>query len=322
MSIDRQPILRGELLELRPLRAEDWAELYAVAADPLIWEQHPNKDRYQEAVFREFFREALESGGALVARDNKNGKLIGSSRFHGYDPDQSEIEIGWTFLARSYWGGVYNGEMKRLMLEHAFRYLDHVIFMIGPKNHRSRRAVEKIGGVLVGSKLNDKGRESVVYRLTAFRFGALQADSLTIRRATTNDGPLLLDIWLRSVRATHTFLSEADIQSLLPHVKEYLSSEASGLLVLCSRNGVCIGFMGMKGNKMDSLFLAPEYQGCGCGRRLVEHARALHKELTVDVNEQNPAALGFYQKCGFIVEGRSPVDDAGRPFPLVHLRLK
>lgn len=320
--IDRQPILRGELLELRPLRAEDWAELYAVAADPLIWEQHPNKDRYREAVFREFFRETLESGGALVARENKNGKAIGSSRFHGYDPDRSEIEIGWTFLARSYWGDVYNGEMKQLMLEHAFLYVDHVIFVIGPENYRSRRAVEKIGGVLVGSKLNDKGRESVVYRLTALRFGALEADSLTIRRATTNDGPTLVDIWLRSVRATHTFLSEADIQSLLPHVKEYLSSEASDLLVLCSRNGVCIGFMGMTGNKMDSLFLAPEYQGCGCGRRLVEHAHALHKELTVDVNEQNPAALRFYQKCGFKVEGRSPVDDAGRPFPLVHLRLK
>lgn len=170
MTFDRQPILRGDLLELRPLRAEDWDALFAVASDPLIWEQHPNRDRYQETVFREFFRGAMESGGALATRDLKEGKVIGSSRFHGYDEEKSEVEIGWTFLARPFWGGVYNGEMKRLMLEHAFRFVENVVFVIGPQNRRSRRAVEKIGGVFVGSRLNDKGRESVIYRLTKLRF--------------------------------------------------------------------------------------------------------------------------------------------------------
>ena len=116
MPFDLQPHLTGELLELRPLAAEDFRDLYAVAADPLIWEQHPCSDRYQEDVFKVFFREALESGGALIATDAKDGRVIGSSRFHGYDAAKSEIEIGWTFLARSHWGGVYNGEMKRLML--------------------------------------------------------------------------------------------------------------------------------------------------------------------------------------------------------------
>src|SRR5258706_15653259 len=85
---DRQPTLEGELLRLRPLRPEDWDELYAVASDPLIWEQHPNNDRYKEEVFRRFFREALEWGGALIVTDSKNGRVIGSSRFHGY----SEVE--------------------------------------------------------------------------------------------------------------------------------------------------------------------------------------------------------------------------------------
>src|SRR5262245_46724398 len=141
MSFDRQPVLRGELLELRPLRVEDYAELYAVAGDPLLWEQHPNRDRYQPEVFRAFFREAMDSGGALCARDLKDGKVIGSSRFHGYDRLKSEVEIGWSFLARSHWGGVYNGEMKRLMLEHAFQFVENVVFLIGPENHRSRRAV-------------------------------------------------------------------------------------------------------------------------------------------------------------------------------------
>ena len=150
MPFDLQPVLKGELLELRPLRQEDFPELYSVASDPLIWEQHPNKDRYKEEVFREFFREALESGGALVALDSRDGRIIGSSRFHAYDEEKSEIEIGWTFLARSHWGGVYNGEMKQLMLRHAFRFVNSVVFLVGPQNLRSQKALEKIGGVRVG----------------------------------------------------------------------------------------------------------------------------------------------------------------------------
>ena len=170
MPFDLQPVLKGQLLELRPLRAEDFQELYSVAADPLIWEQHPNKDRYKEDVFKEFFHEAMESGGALVAIDAKDGRVIGSSRFHAYDKEKSEIEIGWTFLARSYWGGIYNREMKQLMLRHAFRFVESVIFLVGPQNLRSRRAVEKIGGVLVGSRTDGGGRDSFVYQITASTF--------------------------------------------------------------------------------------------------------------------------------------------------------
>jgi RimJ/RimL family protein N-acetyltransferase len=167
MSFDFQPILNGELVGLRPLRPEDFHGLYAVASDPLIWEQHPIKDRYKEDVFKEFFREALASGGALIAMDSKNGRVIGSSRFHGYDQEKSEIEIGWTFLARSHWGGVYNREMKQLMLRHAFRFVNNVIFLVGPQNVRSQRALEKIGAVRVGSKPDGGGRDSFVYQITA-----------------------------------------------------------------------------------------------------------------------------------------------------------
>ncbi|MBI3411906.1 MAG: GNAT family N-acetyltransferase [Planctomycetes bacterium] len=173
MSFDLQPTLKCELLELRPLRTEDFRDLYAVASDPLIWEQHPNKDRYKEVVFRVFFREAMESGGALIAIDSKDGQVIGSSRFHGYDKDKSEIEIGWTFLARSHWGGVFNGEMKQLMLQHAFRFVDGVIFLVGPQNVRSQRAVEKIGGVRVGSRPDASGRESFVFQITAPAFAKM-----------------------------------------------------------------------------------------------------------------------------------------------------
>jgi RimJ/RimL family protein N-acetyltransferase len=166
MFFDLQPILKGEFLQLRPLRPEDWDNLYAVASDPLIWEQHPIKDRYKEEVFKGFFREAVESGGALIVIDSKDGQVIGSSRFHGYDRERSEIEIGWTFLARSHWGGIYNQEMKHLMLRHAFRFVKSVIFLVGAQNVRSQRAVEKIGGVRVGSRPDRTGLENFVYRIT------------------------------------------------------------------------------------------------------------------------------------------------------------
>jgi RimJ/RimL family protein N-acetyltransferase len=171
MAFDLQPTLKGKLLQLRPLRPEDFEALYAVARDPLIWEQHPDSDRYKEEVFRDFFQEALDSGGAFVAIDAATGKVIGSSRFHGYNRERSEIEIGWTFLARSYWGGAYNREMKQLMLRHAFQFVDRVIFLVGIENWRSRRAVEKIGGIQIAAGFDEKtGRERVTYEITAEQF--------------------------------------------------------------------------------------------------------------------------------------------------------
>ena len=172
-SLELQPHLVGDLLELRPLRPEDWDGLFAVASDPMIWEQHPAHDRYQEEVFKEFFQEALESRGAFVAIDRSTQKIVGSSRYFGYDPDKREIEIGWTFLARSHWGGTYNGEMKRLMLGHAFQFVDSVVFVVGTGNLRSQRAVEKIGGVRTGRReatLHGKLVEHVVYQIQKAAF--------------------------------------------------------------------------------------------------------------------------------------------------------
>lgn len=160
---DSQPFLRGELVSLRPLRADDRAALYAVASDPRIWEQHPAHDRHRREVFDRFFDEAIASGGALLALDTKDERVIGTSRFHGYDDARGEVEIGWTFLARSHWGGATNGEMKRLMLAHAFRFVNTVLFLVGPNNLRSQRAVEKIGGRLVGTRLNAAGESRLLF---------------------------------------------------------------------------------------------------------------------------------------------------------------
>ncbi len=149
-SFDLQPHLIGELLEVRPLRPDDWDEMFAVAADPLIWEQHPANDRYQEPVFRVFFQEALDCGGGFAILDKQTGQIIGSTRFFGLDTQKSEIEIGWTFLARKYWGGLYNKELKQLLLEHAFQFVDRVAFYVGQNNIRSQKAMEKIGGIRDG----------------------------------------------------------------------------------------------------------------------------------------------------------------------------
>jgi N-acetyltransferase len=167
-DFELQPHLVGELIEVRPLRPDDWDSLFRVASDPLIWEQHPANDRYREEVFKEFFSEALESRGALVVIDRTTQKIIGSSRYSGFDAGRGEIEIGWTFLARSHWGGNYNGELKRLMLDHAFKFVESVVFVIGPTNIRSQKAVEKIGGVLIERRqktIHGESVEQVVYQI-------------------------------------------------------------------------------------------------------------------------------------------------------------
>ena len=148
MTFDLQPTLRGPQITIRPVTESDWNDLFAAASDPEIWVQHPAWDRYQEAVFRQYFDEALESGSAFVFVDRERELIVGSSRYHGLDAVASEIEIGWTFLARDYWGGSFNREIKTLMLAHAFRYVDTVVLWVGVDNIRSRRATERLGAVL------------------------------------------------------------------------------------------------------------------------------------------------------------------------------
>jgi N-acetyltransferase len=148
------------LVETRPLRADDLDELYRAAADPLLWEQHPEPDRWRREAFRAYFDDQLASGGALAIVDRATGALIGATRYDNLDPGQSEVEIGWTFLARPYWGGAYNADLKRVMLEHAFQAVDTVVLLVGEENLRSRRAVEKLGAVERGRR-----RGQVLYEL-------------------------------------------------------------------------------------------------------------------------------------------------------------
>jgi RimJ/RimL family protein N-acetyltransferase len=166
-----QPTLTGKRVRLRPLRPDDFDALFAVAADPLIWEQHPEPERHRPDVFRTFFDGALISGGALLVLDTTSDGVIGSSRYHSYDRDKREVEVGWTFLARRYWGTRCNAEVKALMLAHAFTHVDRVVFLAGVCNWRSQRALEKIGAIRVGERPDAGGRSSVEYAIARESFG-------------------------------------------------------------------------------------------------------------------------------------------------------
>lgn len=161
--------LRNKSAELHPLRSGDFEELFAVASDPLIWEQHPNPDRYKREVFSVFFEGAMASGGAFIIRDPSIGTAIGCTRFYDHLPERREVKIGYTFFDRAYWGRSINEAVKNLMLEHAFRYVDQVIFHVGACNIRSRKAMEKLGAVSIGEEdiayHGERKNRNIVYRI-------------------------------------------------------------------------------------------------------------------------------------------------------------
>jgi predicted 3-demethylubiquinone-9 3-methyltransferase (glyoxalase superfamily)/RimJ/RimL family protein N-acetyltransferase len=168
-AFELQPQLTGQRILLRPLVPADFDALFAAASDPLIWEQHPEPDRYTREVFQRYFDGGIASGGAFAIVDRATGRIIGSSRYCNLKPEESEVEIGWTFLERAHWGGETNRELKKLMLDHAFRFVDRVVFMVGENNMRSRTAVEKIGGRLwkraEATDWRGGARANVIYKI-------------------------------------------------------------------------------------------------------------------------------------------------------------
>lgn len=166
MALDRQPMLEGELVSVRPLRDGDVDALWGISSDPLLWEQHPAKERATAEGFQQWFGDARASGGALTVIDRVDGKVIGTSRYDHYDPAASKVEIGWTFIARSHWGTPYNADLKRVMLDHAFGSVDTVLFRVHGENWRSQRAVEKLGAIRSATALDARGfGEVVIFRL-------------------------------------------------------------------------------------------------------------------------------------------------------------
>lgn len=149
MNFDLQPTLENNLIKIVPLKAADFEKLYAVASDPLIWEQHPNKDRYKREVFENFFKGAMESEGAFIVYDNTTGNVVGSSRYYDLDKEDNSVTVGYTFIGRGFWGKGHNAALKKLMFDYAFQFVDKIIIHIGATNFRSQKATEKLGAVKI-----------------------------------------------------------------------------------------------------------------------------------------------------------------------------
>jgi RimJ/RimL family protein N-acetyltransferase len=168
--MNRQPILQDDHVILTPLRQDEFEELLAVSSDPLIWAQHPNPDRWQRAVFQNYFDGALASGGAFMIRSKAHGNAIGSTRFYDHDAAASEIKIGYTFFSRDHWGRGTNQRVKRLMLDYAFQHVNQVIFHVGAQNLRSRIAMQRLGAELMGEQdvayVGEPPKKNVVYRIS------------------------------------------------------------------------------------------------------------------------------------------------------------
>lgn len=177
IMFDFQPQLTGTLIAMRPMAEADFDALHAVASDPMIWAIHPVPERWQRDIFRTYIDDAFADRGGLVAIETANGRIAGFSRYSQRYVGERDIEIGWTFLARAYWGGEHNRDMKRIMISHALAHFPRVIFRVGDTNLRSRRAMEKIGGNLIewNEVAQVLGREVhyVAYEITRAQCDAL-----------------------------------------------------------------------------------------------------------------------------------------------------
>lgn len=154
MNLDIQPLhLKNEIVQLVPLQESDFERLFEVASNPKVWEQHPNPNRYQKEVFRNYFEGAILSQGAFIVLDSQTKKVVGCSRFYDFNADMNSIKIGYTFIGINFWGKDFNKNMKSLMINHAFEKLENVIFDIGANNIRSQIAISKIGAIKIGEQI-------------------------------------------------------------------------------------------------------------------------------------------------------------------------
>ena len=143
-----QPTLANELVQIVPLQASDFEDVFNIASDKLLWEQHPEKERYKIEVFQAFFKTAIASKSAFKLVDIITGYTIGTSRYYDFNEIEKSVAIGFTFIDRKYWATSYNRNIKNLMINYAFQYIENIIFHVGDTNFRSQKAVEKLGAVI------------------------------------------------------------------------------------------------------------------------------------------------------------------------------
>jgi RimJ/RimL family protein N-acetyltransferase len=170
MIINTQPVLENDEVAIYPLQEQDFEALYNVASNPKIWEQHPNKNRWQKEVFKNFFEGAMKSNGAFKIIDKSNGDVIGCTRFYDYNQEDDSILIGYTFYATQYWGKGINHAVKSLMLDYIFNFVSNVYFHIGAVNIRSQIAISRLGATKIAeqeiSYFGEESKLNYIYRIT------------------------------------------------------------------------------------------------------------------------------------------------------------
>lgn len=169
MNFSIQPILENQEYQLIPLQQGDFESVYEAASDPKVWEQHPNKDRYKREVFKNFFKGAMESGGAFKIIEKASGDVLGSTRFYHFNETENHIFIGYTFYGTKSWGKGINPQVKKLMLDYIFQFVDKAHFHIGKENFRSQIALERLGGEKIAeeevSYSDEPTRTNFVYEI-------------------------------------------------------------------------------------------------------------------------------------------------------------
>lgn len=327
-----QPILEDETVKLLPLQQSDFEALYQVASDPLIWEQHPNKNRYQRDVFQIFFDGAMQSGGAFLIVDKKSGRALGSTRFYDWDPNQKSVLIGYTFYGREFWGSTYNPSVKKLMLDYAFEFVDKVFFHIGATNIRSQKAIERLGAIktraIEVTYHGEPEKLNFEYLITKTQWKS-RDNSFKVVRATISDARTLYQISLKTfVESFAKFNTEADMQLYLSQhitpekMAEELSHPDSKFYLAWVENKVIgylkLNFAGAQNDVHDSrsleierIYVSKECYGKGFGQLLFDKAVAIAKAHQLDylwlgVWEKNVKAIKFYERNGMSQFGQHP----------------
>jgi len=309
MDFDLQPTLKGRLIEARPLRPDDLDAAFDAASDPLIWKDHPDPNRYRRDVFQKFFHAAIASKGALAVIDRKSMRIIGMSGYRKFDGADREVEIGFTFLAREYWGGSYNGELKKLMLDHAFQFVDRVVFIVSETNIRSQKALYRIGARCVGKKELLEHDGSV---LPCLLFGIdspaiRRSSSATIRAARPDEAGEVRRI-MREAFGEYQERLVPPSNALNETLEDVCRAMAAGGALLAYVDNVAVGTARYQ-MRNDHLYLervgvVPECRRRGVSAALIAAIEAVARnggqpEIRLAIRASLPSNLRHYENLGY-----------------------
>ena len=324
-----QPVLENEIVKLVPLKESDFEALYQVASDPLIWEQHPNKNRYQREVFQNFFDGAMESQGAFIIIDKKSNQVIGSTRFYDLNASEKSVLIGYTFYGRDFWGSTYNPSVKKLMLDYAFEFVDDVYFHIGAGNIRSQKAIERLGAKKVREMEvayhGEPEKLNFEYAIKKKDWKSMETN-FEIVKATITDVNDLADISRKTfIEAFAKDNTAANMQLYLDAniTAEKMTTEMNdpdSEFYLAKNDSEVVGYLKVNFGKaqtelqdknaleIERIYVSKDYYGKNLGQLLFSKAIAIAKanglkNIWLGVWEKNERAINFYKKNGFTTFG-------------------